>query len=190
MTYYYKTPSNSDLRISQQLFNEYWVSPPIMSFTEEPQIFASMQKSTKKCYSAIWTPQIKISKWNPLFLFYDVQQGEVCQAIMKQALNFLLCFSALPMWHRPCAHQVRGSQMLWTDNLELVLPLSYGTSFCSRSSKIDFIAKFLLVLLSRNNLLNHALVRDIVDNACHPFLKIILFIFWLCWVFVAMWAFL
>lgn len=110
------------------------------------------------------------------FLFYDVSNREKCASYYEQALNFLLrsllfpCgidSGALKFEDLKCSEQIISSWYF----------LSYGTSFCSRTSKIDFIAKFLLVLLSRNNQLNHALVRDVVDNACHPFQKIILFIF-------------
>lgn len=95
MTYYHKTPSNSDLRISQQLFNEYWVSPPIMSFTKELKIFASMQKSSKKCYSAIWTPQIKISKWNPSHFCFMMSNREKCAKLLWNKHWTFYCASLL-----------------------------------------------------------------------------------------------
>ena len=84
-----------DLRISHQIFNEYWLSPSNMSFTDEPKIFASMQKGSKKCYSAIWTPWIKISKWNPSYFCFMMSNRENCTKLSWNKHRTFYCVSLL-----------------------------------------------------------------------------------------------
>ena len=89
-----KTPSNS--REILGLCNKYLLSPSnIKAFSEEPQTLASMQESSKKCYGAIWTPQIKISKCNHSYFCLMTLSREHCTKLLWNKQQTFYCISLL-----------------------------------------------------------------------------------------------
>lgn len=97
-------------------------------------------------------------------MFHDVQQGKLHWALKNRPSFFCISLSFL------CGTDLglRGSWVLWTDNLALALSRSRGRSFCSGSPKIDFTPTFLLVLWSTVNW-NVLRASDSVKKkkACH-----------------------